>query len=153
MAIASARVQVFIVPRARGARPISAGVVENVSLDKQYASEIHNSLGAGPGVDGTVNNETGMVSWGRVPKLNQAILDAIVPRIARWLEYEGVNLLLQDVKTGKGIALVIGIVPEQLGMQFTNGRAFRENFRGRCQYILLNEEVDQAGGQGLQEAA
>jgi hypothetical protein len=67
MAIASARVQVLVIPGDRASVPISLGIVEDFRAEKTFQSEIHHSLGTGPGVDGTVNTEEGMISWGRVP--------------------------------------------------------------------------------------
>ncbi len=145
MAIASARVQVLVIPGQRGAVPISLGIVEDFRCEKTFQSEIHHSLGTGPGVDGTVNTEEGMISWGRVPKFEQRLLDAITPRIAQWLGYERINLAIVDLKSGELLIVAVGIVPEQLGFNFQNGRAVRENFRGRCQYIVCGQETAQAG--------
>lgn len=147
MAISSARVQVLVVPRERGSVPISLGIVEDFRAEKAYQSEIHHSLGTGPGVDGTVNTERGMVSWGRVPKFEQRLLDAIAPRINQWLAYEKINLAVVDLKSGDLLLVAVGVVPEQLGLNFQNGRAVRENFRGQCQYIVVGAETAQAGAQ------
>lgn len=145
MAIASARVQVLVVPRDRTQVPISLGIMEDFRLEKTYGSEIHHSLGSGVGVDGTVNTEQGMVSWGRVPKFEQRLLEAIAPRINQWLEYDQVNLAVVDLKTRDLLVLAVGVVPEQLGVNFQNGRAVRENYRGRCQYIVMGAETAEAG--------
>ncbi len=145
MAISSARAQVLVITRERGAVPVSLGIVEDFRAEKTFQSEIHHSLGTGPGVDGTVNTEEGMVSWGRVPKLEQRILDAITPRINDWLSYEMINIAVVDLKTGNLLLIAVGVVPEQLGLNFQSGRAVRENFRARCQYIVVGEETSQAG--------
>lgn len=141
--ISSARAMIFVVP-GDGSDPIFLQIVEDLRLESIYSSEVLSGLGQGPGVDTSVDNEQGSVQWGRVPRMEQAVLDAIVPQISQWTQFERFNLLCVDAVTRKGLATAVGVVPESLGLGFQNGRATRENYRGRCLYIKKQKETAEA---------
>jgi hypothetical protein len=141
--ISSARALIFVVPGDAG-DPIFLQIVEDLRMEKVYQGEVISGLGQGPGVDTSLNNESGTVQWGRVPRMEQKILDAIAPKINQWTAYERMNLLAIDAVTGKGIATAVGVIPESLGLGFQNGRATRENYRGQCLYIEIGDETAQA---------
>lgn len=143
MVISSAKALVFVVP-GDGGDPIFLQIVEDLRMEKTYNGEVIHGLGAGPGLDTALNTEQGSVQWGRVPRMEQSILDAIAPRIAQWTQYERMNLLVVDAVTGKGIATAVGVIPESLGLSFQNGRATRENYRGQCLYIVEGAETAEA---------
>jgi hypothetical protein len=143
MIISSAKALVFVVP-GDGTDPLFLSIVEDLRLEKMYTGEIIHGLGAGPGLDSALNNEQGSVQWGRVPRMEQSILDAIAPRIAQWTQYERMNLLVVDAVSGKGLATAVGVIPESLGLSFQNGRATRENYRGQCLYIVQADETAEA---------
>lgn len=141
--ISSARALIFVVP-GDGSDPVFLQIVEDLRMEKVYQGEILTGLGAGVGQDSALNNETGTVQWGRVPRMEQRILDAIAPRIAEWTSFERFNVLAIDAVTGKGLATAVGVIPASLGLGFQNGRATRENYRGDCLYIEIGEETAQA---------
>ncbi len=141
--ISSARALIFVVP-GDGSDPAFLTIVEDLRMEKTYQGEILHGLGQGPGVDSALNNEQGMIQWGRVPQMEQRILDAIVPKIATWTAFERFNLLAIDAVSQKGIATAVGVIPSSLGLGFQNGRATRENYRGECLYIVVGDETAQA---------
>ena len=79
--------------------------------------------------------------------MNERILSILVPRINRWLEYPRINLGVADIRTGDLIVICVGVVPQELGLQMSNGRAVRENFRGQCQFVKLAGETSESGDQ------
>ena len=143
MVISSAKALIFVVP-GDGSDPIFLSIVEDLRMEKVYQGEVLHGIGTGVGVDTSLNTEQGMVQWGRVPRMEQNVLDAIAPRISQWTQYERMNLLAVYAVTGKGIATAVGVIPESLGLSFSNGRATRENYRGQCLYILEGDETAEA---------
>ncbi|MEO8602986.1 MAG: hypothetical protein ABI629_10445 [bacterium] len=141
--ISSARALIFVVP-GDGSDPIFLQIVEDLRMEKVYQGEILSGLGQGVGVDSSLNNEQGTVQWGRVPRMEQRVLDAIAPHINEWTQFERFNLLAVDAVTRKGLATAVGVIPGSLGLGFQNGRATRENYRGECLYIQVGEETAQA---------
>lgn len=142
--ISSARALIFVVPASPDAQPEFLQIVEDLRMGNDYQSEQLHGLGSGPPMDNTINTMVGRLQWSRVPRMEQAIIDAIIPRVAQFTAFERFNVLAIDAVTGKGLATAVGVLPEAFELGFQNGRAARENYRGSCMFVEFFEETAQA---------
>jgi hypothetical protein len=141
--ISSARALIFVVPATAGASPEFLQIVEDLRMGNDYDSEQLNGLGSGPAIDNSLNSMRGRLQWGRVPRMEQPVIDAIIPKVAQFTAYERFNVLAIDAVTGKGLATAVGVLPETFELGFQNGRAARENYRGGCLFVEFFEETAQ----------
>jgi len=142
--IPSSRAAIFVIPPQDGAEPIILGIVEDFSAVNQYASENLMAVGKFAAPDNVVNNVQARVRWGRVHKLTPTIQQTLAPQVAQFATYERFDVLAIDPVDGVPIARVVGVLPETLDINVTNGRAMRANYTGIARFVQHGQEVLEA---------
>lgn len=141
--IASSRAKLFVVP-GDGSDPQLYGLVENFQATDNYASELFQGIGDFTPTDSVVNTAQGAFRWGAVNRLNRSRMRVIRPEVARYAEYEKFDILVVDPKDNQPICRLKGCRPQMFETDVSNGRAFRENYSGICEYIQRGEEAAEA---------
>lgn len=140
--IPSSSLELWIAPP-NGQALVPLGIAESVAPVDNFGSELLHGLGRPDPFDSVVNIVDGEISWGRVHQLDPAVLENVMPVLARFGQFKVFDIIAVDPNDGKPIFRAVGITPQSLQLDGQNGRALRENYRALCRFVKHGRQVTQ----------